>query len=182
MQRIFLLFAALTLLAGAFSCGGGSKPDTDAHGDTPTQAYKRLFAAVKSGDANAIRAEMTKRTIEANRMSAKQAGKSEDEQISHGMTATTYSDTLPEIRDERVKGNMGAVEVWNSKDGTWEEVPFMIQDGKWKLAWGEAIFGGFVWPGKGRDQLEKEAANALRPAQTPIVPNMNAQLVPANKK
>src|SRR4051812_2329030 len=123
MHRIFLLFGTLALLVGAFSCGG-SNANNDAHGDTPTEAYKRLFKAVKVGDPNAIRAEMTKRTIEANRTSAKQAGKSEDEQIIHGMTETTYSDTLPEIRDQRIKDNMGAVEVWNSKASKWDELPF----------------------------------------------------------
>jgi hypothetical protein len=182
MQRIFLLLSALALLAGAFSCGGGSKPDYDAHGDTPTAAYKRLYAAVKSGSSDAIRAEMTKKTAEFAAMTGKQMGKTADEQINHGMTATTYSDSVPEIRDERVKDNMGAVEVWNSKETRWEDLPFMIEDGKWKFAMGEAFAGTWKTPGKGRNEIEHEAANAMRPPQTPFVPNANTANAAARKK
>ncbi|HEY2847116.1 MAG TPA: hypothetical protein VGI80_04810 [Pyrinomonadaceae bacterium] len=179
MQRIFLLLTTLVLVACAFSCGsgGGSKPDYDAHGDTPTEAYKRLYTAVKSGSSDAIRAEMTKKTIQFAGATAKQMGKTEEAQISHGMTATTYSETVPEIRDERVKDNMGAVEVWNSKESKWEDLPFMIEDGKWKFAMGEAFADTWHSPGKGRNEIEHEAANALRP-QTPAPANVNTPPAP----
>jgi hypothetical protein len=182
MQRIFLLLSALALLASAFSCGGGGKPVYDVHGDTPTEAYKRLFSAVKSGSSDAIRAEMTKKTAEFAATTAKQMGKTADEQISHGMTATTYSESVPEIRDERVKDNMGAVEVWNSKETRWEDLPFMIEDGKWKFALGEAFAGTWKTPGKGRDEIEHEAANTLRPPRMPLAPNSNAANAAAPKK
>ena len=172
MQRIFLLLAVLMLVAGSFSCGDG-KPTFDAHGDTPTEAYKRLYAAVKSGNLNAIKAEMTKKSLDLNRMGAEKAGKTEDQQLMQGMTSTTYSDTLPEIRDERVKDNMGAVEVWNSKESKWNDLQFMIEDGKWKFAIGDAFAGTYHSPGRGRDQIEKAAANVLHPPQTPIALNVN---------
>src|SRR6478672_11666812 len=121
MNRIFLLCTLLALVAAALSCS--DKAQNGANGDTPTEAYKRLFAAVKSGDPAAIRAEMTKKTYEFAGSTAKQMGKTADEQIKYGMTATTYSDTLPTVRDERVKDNMGAVEVWNAKDSRWEDLP-----------------------------------------------------------
>lgn len=172
MQRILLLFGVLSLLLAAFSCDGG-KPAYDAHGDTPTAAYKRLYAAVKSGNAGAIRAEMSKKTIQFAASTAKQMGKSADEQVIHGMTATTYSEAIPEIRDERIKDNMGAVEVWNSKESRWEDLPFMIEDGKWRFALGDAYSGTFHSPGKGRSEIEHEAANALRTPMTPTVANVN---------
>ena len=34
----------------------------------------------------------------------------------NGFTATTFAAALPQMRDERIKENMGALEVWNSKD------------------------------------------------------------------
>jgi hypothetical protein len=172
MQRIFLLLAVLSLIAAAFSCGG-TKSDLDAHGDTPTAAYRRLYAAVRSGNAEAIRAEMTVKTVQFAASSAKQMGKTADEQVSHGMTATTSSDSLPEIRDERIKDNMGAVEVWNSKESRWEDLPFMIEDGKWKFAIGDAYSGSYHRPGRGRSEIEHEAANALRTPLKPSVPSAN---------
>ena len=69
---------------------------------------------------------------------------------------------LPNIRDERVKDNMGALEVWNSKESKWEDLPFMVEGGQWKLAIGEMWANTWKSPGKGRDQIEKEAANALK--------------------
>jgi hypothetical protein len=181
MQRIFLLSGLLVLICLAFSCG--SKPSAAvANGDNPTEAYKRLYAAVKAGDPNAIRAEMTAKTAQFAADTAKQMGKTADEQVMHGMTATTYSETVPELRDERVKDNMGAVEVWNSKESRWEDLPFMIEDGKWKFAMGEAFKGIYHSPGRGRDEIEKDAANALKPPTTPVVPNVNRRAEPVNKK
>jgi hypothetical protein len=179
MKRILLLLVVLALLAVALSCGASDKPTYDAHGDTPTDAYKRLFAAVKAGNADAIRAEMTKKTIEFNRFGAQRFGKSEDEEIRYGMTSTTQTDTLPQIRDERVKDNMGAVEVWNSKESRWDDLPFMIEDGRWKLAYGDGYAGTWRSPGKGRNEVEREAANALRP---PLTPAPNANMPSASKR
>jgi len=93
------------------------------------------------------------------------------------MTATTYAENLPTTRDERIKDNMAALEVWNAKDSRWEDLPFMIEDGKWKLAYGEAW--GRTWhsPGKGRDQREREAANALTQPAGPVA-NVNVNPKP----
>ena len=175
MKRIFLLSVLVTLVAGALSCG--SREQNGANGDTPTEAYKRLFAAVKSGSPEAVRAEITKKTYEFAATTAKQMGKTAEEQIKYGMTATTYAENLPTTRDERIKDNMAALEVWNAKDSRWEDLPFMIEDGKWKLAYGEAW--GRTWhsPGKGRDQREREAANALTQPAGPVA-NVNVNPKP----
>ena len=60
---------------------------------------------------------------------------------------------------------MGSVEVWNSKDSRWEDLPFIKEDGSWKLAVGELFAGTFKIEavGRGRDFREKEAANAQDP-------------------
>jgi hypothetical protein len=176
MKRILLLLTALALLAATLSCGK-DKPTYDAHGDTPTEAYKRLFAAVKAGDTDAIKAEMTKKTIEFNHFGAQRFGKSDDEQIRFGMTSTTETDNLPQIRDERVKDNMGALEVWNAKENRWDDLPFMMEDGKWKLAYGDGYAGTWHSPGRGRSEIEAEAANALRRPATPAA-NVNMSSTP----
>ena len=83
------------------------------------------------------------------------------------------SDSLPPMRDERIKENMGAVEVYNAKEHTWEDLPFINEDGRWRLAIGDNWAGSFKSPGKGRDQLEKEAANVLSPNTSVLTPAMN---------
>ena len=51
--------------------------------------------------------------------------------------------------------------------------PFVNEGGSWKLAIGEMFAGTFKSPGKGRDQKEKEAANAANPVNNMIPVNVN---------
>jgi hypothetical protein len=159
MHKIAILSAILLLIALGIACGPtGSAGSTT---DTPTEAYKRLFAAVKNKDTDAIKNEMSKRTVAFAESNAIREKKPPAEMYSNGLSSTTFSETLPEIRDERVKDNMGAVEVYNSKEKKWDDIPFILEDGKWKLAFGDAWANTYKSPGKGRDQKEREAANAL---------------------
>src|SRR4051794_11345867 len=175
MKRIFILTIVLAGISYLIACSSG--PDnTPIAGDSPTESYKRLFNAVKAKDTKAIRQEMTKKTIEFGESTAKQFNKTLDEHFANGFTGTTFSDTLPPIRDERIKGNMGAIEVYNAKEHTWEDLPFILEDGRWRLAIGDNWAGGFQSPGKGRDQIEKEAANVLSPNVTVMTPNMSTNI------
>src|SRR5258706_6923160 len=155
MLRSFLLLIILSVVAIGFACGGQNATS----GDTPTEAYKRLYAAVKSKDSEAIKKQLTKKTIDLGKISMGRFKKTEAQAFENGFTSTTFSDTLPSIRDERVKDNMGSVEVWSSKESRWEDLPFIYEDGAWQLAICELFAGSFKSPGKGRDELEKEAAN-----------------------
>lgn len=169
MQRTILLFIALSIMAVGFACGPNA-----GGGDTPTEAYKRLYAAVKSKDVEAIKKQLTKRSIEFGAMAAQRNNTPLEKIYENGFTATTFSDALPTIRDERVKDNMGSIEVWNSKDSKWEDLPFMLEEGAWKLAVGDLFGGSFKSPGRGRDSIEKEAANAIANTAIPTAPATNA--------
>lgn len=174
MQRLILLLVSLSLLAGAFACNNdAANTPTSYPNDSPTEAYKRLYAAVKSKDTEAIKKQLTKNSIELGAMGSQRYNKPIESAYENGLTATTFAASQPTIRDERIQDDMGAVEVWNSKDSRWEDTPFIFQDGAWKLAVGDLFAGNFKSPGKGLDLKEKEAANAMAPA-TPTVSNANA--------
>jgi hypothetical protein len=179
MVRIFACFVVLIGLGFALACGGSASGSGASGSDSPTEAYKRLYAAVKKKDTEAIKATMTKNTHAFAEMAASKSSKPIEKVFENGFTATTFAETLPEIRDERINENFGAVEVYNSRDKIWEDLPFMLEDGQWKLAIGEAFGGTYKSPGKGRDFREKEAANAanasLQPAAS-VVP-MNANII-----
>lgn len=161
MLRIFLLIVALSILALGMACGQDSgAPGVIGGASTPTEAYKQLFAAVKSKDIEAIKQTLTKKTIEFGMMAAQRNNTPIEKMYENGFTATTFSETLPEMRDERIKDNMASLEVWNSRDSKWEDLPFINEDGGWKLAVGDLFAGTFESPGRGLDQREKEAANA----------------------
>lgn len=176
MIRICLLIFSLALIAAGFAC---SSQKTGVN-NSPTEAYKALFAAVKAKDIEGIKLNISKKTSDLGKMSMDRFKKSEKEAYENGFTATTFSDSLPSIRDERIKDNMGAIEVWNSKESTWDDVPFILEDGSWKLAMGDAFAGSYQSPGKGRHQIEKEAANAVSGGPAP--PGSNANTNTASNK
>jgi hypothetical protein len=167
MTRIVLLVAALATMASVFACSKTT-------GATPTEAYKLLYAAVKSKNIEAIKKQLSQKSVEFGEMAAQQQKKALDEVYKNGFTATTFSDTLPQMRDERVDGDMGALEVWNAKDRVWEDLAFVKEDGAWKLAVGDMFAGTYKSPGPGQDLLEKQAANSAANSQMPAVTANNA--------
>jgi hypothetical protein len=104
---------------------------------------------------------MTKKTQEFAQMVAARQNTPIEKVFENGFTATTFAESLPEIRDERVNCEFGAVEVFNAKDNRWEDLRFVNEQGAWKLAIGEMFGGSFKSPGKGRAVKEQEAANAV---------------------
>jgi hypothetical protein len=156
--------------------GGGTTTN-----GSPTEAYKQLYAAVKSKNTERIKALMTKNTQQFAQMVAAKQNQPIEKVYENGFTATTFADSLPEIRDERIKEPYGAVEVWNEKDKRWEDLGFVYEDGAWKLAIGEMFGGTFQSPGKGRAIKEQEAANLLNANHnmvevTPNNANMNSNV------
>jgi hypothetical protein len=175
--RIIVPLLLVPIAVLSVACGGAK----GIPGDSPTESYKRLYAAVKAHELAAIKMQITKQTYEFEVSAAKRAGKSTDDLIAAGCTETTYAETLPTIRDERIKGNMGAIEVWNGKDRVWEDLPYMLEDGAWKLAVAETITGKYKSPGPGRDFVEKQASNAVgTPSQDLSSSTVNRTPVPFN--
>ncbi|CAN5644481.1 hypothetical protein BH24ACI3_BH24ACI3_06740 [soil metagenome] len=186
MFKIISLAILLAIMGTMMACA----PETDSNnsatttqtveedrpggGATPTEAYKNLFTAVKAKDTEAIKSNLTKGTIAFADMVSKQNKKPLEEVFSNGFTATTFSEQMPQIRDERIDGNMGAVEVWNAKENLWEDLGFIKEGGAWRLAIGEKFGGTFKSPGKGRDRLEREAANLSSNNMIEIKPAANA--------
>jgi hypothetical protein len=105
---------------------------------------------------------MTKASIDLASMVSAQNKTPLEKVFENGFTATTFAPSLPDIRDERINCNMGAIEIWNVKEQKWEDTPFMIEDGVWKLAVGDLFKGSYKSPGKGLATKEAEAANAAR--------------------
>ncbi|HEX6125486.1 MAG TPA: hypothetical protein VFZ23_08970 [Pyrinomonadaceae bacterium] len=181
-MRSLLLTAFLTaLLCSVLACQPGTTSGTVG---SPTEAYKQLYAAVKSKDVEKIKAVMSKKTHDFAQMVAGRQNQPVEKVFENGFTATTFAESLPEIRDERISGEFGAVEVWNAKDKRWEDLGFVYEDGGWKLAIGEMFGGTFKSPGKGRAIKEQEAANLANnnlvngmPANVNINTNANIQVI-----
>ena len=178
MKRIILAFISLIAAAIIIGCNpqSGARTGNPAGTgeDSPTGAYKRLFAAVKAKDAEAIKAVMSKKSIDFAKMAGGQQNKPLEKVLENGFTATTFADSLPQIRDERIDGDMGAVEVHNDKENKWEDLPFIREDGAWKLAIGEMFANTWKSPGKSQAEKEREASNAMSNNMVPMNVNGNA--------
>ncbi len=187
MRKSFVLFSIFVICLTSIGCGSEPKANTntaaekvcDPVNDTPTEAYRRLFAAVKQKNTEQIKAEMSKKSQEFAEFLATRQKNTIEKVYENGFTATTFSPTLPEMRDERLSSCWAALEVRNNKDQIWEDLPFVNEDGKWKMAFAEQFNGIFKSPGKGMATKEKEAANVALGNQAPpqnIMANSNANV------
>jgi hypothetical protein len=174
-MRIFLVTLLLAVLGlMGLACGDAQNSAVSPGGDSPTNSYKQLYAAVKSKNLDAIKQQMSKNSLDFATAVSQQQKTPIEKVFENGFTATTFSEKLPEIRDERIDGTNGAVEVWNSKESRWEDLPFVKEDSGWKLAVGDLFKGNWKSPGKGRATREMEAANAVNGgAQMVPIPNSN---------
>ncbi len=139
---------------------------------TPTEAYKMLFAAVKSKDPEKIKLMMSENSMGFAGFVSGQQKKTVEEVLANGFTATTFNETMPQMRDERIKDNFGALEVLNNQK-QWEDLPFVLEGGSWKLAIGDMFKGSYEKPGIGQSVREQEAANAVNNNMIEIKPNAN---------
>ena len=181
MRNILLLILVITVGLSGIACGGGGGSNNAVQektcspiSDTPTESYKRLYAAVKAKNTDNIKGEMSKKSQDFAEGLAQRQNNPVDKVYENGFTATTFAETLPEIRDERVGGCWGAVEVRNTKEQTWEDLPFVNEGGMWKFAIGELFGDTFKSPGKSMGTKEKEAANATRGGAPPMNPQTNS--------
>lgn len=142
--------------------------------NSPTEAYQMLFAAVKAKDTEKIKQVMSKKTLSFAAEAGKVQSQSLEEVLANGLTKTTKTISLPQIRDERIKDNFASLEVYSQEKQEWEDLPFILEDGSWKLAIGDFVKNTFKSPGKGRAQIEKEAANLM------VKPNTNSSNVNTN--
>jgi len=147
---------------------------------SPTEAYQMLFAAVKSKDTAKIKQMMSENSLAFAEFVSGQQKKTLDEVLVNGFTATTFSETMPQMRDERIKDNFGALEVLNPQK-QWEDLPFILENGGWKLAIGDAFKGSYQKPGLGQSMREQEAANAANntmiPANVGNTNNANVEMI-----
>lgn len=147
---------------------------------TPTEAYKMLYAAVKTKNTENIKAMMSENSLGFAEFVAGQQKKTVEEVLANGFTATTFQENLPPMRDERIKDNFGALEVQN-KEKVWEDLPFVLENGSWKIAIGDMFKGTYQKPGIGQSVKEQEAANAVNNNMIPLTPananNTNVEMI-----
>ena len=121
---------ALALVAAACNKGGGS---------SPTATAKAFYDAAKARDAGAIKATMSKGSLEMMEKFAAMQNKSLDDALKEPSSSPPPANF--ESRNEKITGDTATLEVKDEK-GNWESIPFVKEDGAWKIALDKAFQQG----------------------------------------
>lgn len=138
-KLIALATTALVISIASLACSG--------FGSSPTATLKAYFEAMQKKDAAGLKKTLSKGTLEMFEQFAKAQSppKTLDEALQTGLSSTTSADSnkMPETRNEKIDGDKATLEVKNDKTGQWETVPFVKEDGSWKIAFDQMFRDAF---------------------------------------
>jgi Domain of unknown function (DUF4878) len=121
-SKFIVLFISLLLVC---SCAGEKAPAT------PIETFKTYTKAIKQKDISAMKLLLSKDTIKMHELEAQAQGTTVDEIVKRE-TLFTENQKSVKLRNEKIDGDKATLEVENSF-GTWETVPFVKEDGVWKI-------------------------------------------------
>lgn len=147
-----VVVVALALIVTGLACNRA--------GSSPTATLKAYFEALQKKDAAGLKKTLSKGTLEMFEQFAKAQSppKTLDEALQTGLASTANNNEpnkAPETRNEKIEGDKATLEVKNDKTGTWETVPFVKEDGDWKLAFDQMFRDTFKNSSGGTDNSNK---------------------------
>lgn len=119
--KILLLAAVLAV----FSCSSEQRPST------PLETFKTYTKAIKKKDTTAMKLLLSDGTIKMHEQQAKAQGVTVDDIVKRE-TLFSENQTTVEYRNEKIDGDKATLEV-KTNYGQWETVPFLKEDGVWKI-------------------------------------------------
>ena len=117
-----LLFA---FILTAVSCSGDKKPAS------PLETFKTYTKAIKSKDTTTMKLLLSNATIKMHEKEAKSPGVNVDDIVTRE-TLFSENQKSVEYRNEKIKEDKASIQVKTSY-GSWETVPFVREDGVWKI-------------------------------------------------
>lgn len=124
-MRCILHIFILAILLFSISCAGESKPET------PLETFKNYTKAIKQKDLTTMKLLLSQETIKMHEQEAKVQNVTLDDIVKRE-TLFTEDQKSVEFRNEKIEGEKATLEVKNSF-GSWETVPFVKEDGTWKI-------------------------------------------------
>jgi hypothetical protein len=131
IRRIGAMCVALPLVLAVAACSLLSS-------STPTATFKHFFEASKKKDPAAIRKTLSKGSLEMFDKIAKEQNKTTDDMLKE-VDKDGKSETMPETRNEKIDGDTATLEIKNQKTDKWDTLPFVKEDGEWKIAFDKFI-------------------------------------------
>lgn len=126
MKSVFLSVSILLWVLLICSCAG------NAGENKPLDTLKAYTQAIKKGDVGRMKSLLSKNSLKMAEDEAKAQSVSLDEIIKRESLFSQDQKTV-EFRNEKITGEQATIEMKNSY-GTWDIVPFVKEDGGWKIA------------------------------------------------
>jgi Domain of unknown function (DUF4878) len=137
-KKLACVVALMALALAAAACNKA--------GSSPTATAKAFTEAVKNKDAQGIKNAMSKGSLEMMEKFAKMQNKSLDDALKE--PSSSPPPTTFETRNETITGDTATLEIKSDK-GNWEKLPFVKEDGQWKIALDKAFEQGMSGGGEG---------------------------------
>jgi hypothetical protein len=107
-------------------------------GSSPTATFKAFVEAQKNKDVAGMKKRLSRKTLTMAENSALAQKKTVDEAIAEGFDATK-AQKVPAMRNEKVTGDSGTLEVQYDGQKEWLTMYFVKEDGDWKIAFDKTI-------------------------------------------
>ncbi|MEP6945829.1 MAG: hypothetical protein ABJA02_07925 [Acidobacteriota bacterium] len=98
---------------------------------TPIETFKTYTKAIKQKDTTTMKLLLSDATIKMHEKEAKAQGVNVDDIVKRETLFNENQKTV-EYREEKIDGDKATLQVKNSFN-TWETVPFVREDGVWKI-------------------------------------------------
>ncbi len=123
-MRIWSTILIFTLAAYMAACSP-QKPAT------PRQTFETYIRALQQKDYTTMKLLLSTATIKMHEQEAKAQGLTVDDIVKRETLFSEGQKTV-ELRDEKIDGDKASMQV-KTNYGSWETVPFVREDGVWKL-------------------------------------------------
>jgi inorganic pyrophosphatase/exopolyphosphatase len=101
---------------------------------SPTEVFKSQVEAQKKKDVATMKQNLSKGSLELMEKAAKQQNKTVDELLATDSPMVNSQSSSYETRNETITGDTATLEVKVSQSEDWIKMPFVKEDGKWKMA------------------------------------------------
>ena len=112
------------MMAGLAACGGAKEI-------SPSDTFKEYVKASKKKDTTAMKILLSSATMKMHDQEAKAQNTTVDEIVKRE-TLLAPNQTSVEYRNEVINGDKASIQFKNAY-GSWETLPFVREDGQWKI-------------------------------------------------
>jgi Cu/Ag efflux protein CusF len=124
-MRLFLTFILTVSVLSAAACSRDSKPAT------PYETFATYTKAINKKDTTTMKLLLSSESIKMHEQEAKAQGLTVDDVVKRE-TLFREGQRKLEFRNEKIDGDAATLEV-KTGDDRWETVPFVREDGEWKI-------------------------------------------------